>query len=126
MNRESILKALLIFFVDLPKAFCSHCWIYMFLGLGIFVFIGHHLSVAVSLSTEIEKTTTGVVIAIALTALWLVAFSIGVKIRPIGSNKLFLYPPFQVVLSSFIFGFIFVLGLALKPNLLAKTKKILR
>lgn len=111
MSRESIPRAFLFFLANLPKAFRSLCWIYMFVALGIYIFVGYRLAAALCLSPDLEQPTTGLVITSSLIILWLVAFSMGVKLRPVKPEIYLLYPPGQVIGGSLTCSFVFVMVL---------------
>ena len=108
MNKQSIPSAFMTFLKDLPKA-AFICHASMVGSIGIFFLVGKTFAKYLALTGNLQ--TAGSVIATELIILWLVAFALAVKIRPVRQEEFCQYPPINMLGGAFAVSIFF--GLAL-------------
>ncbi len=97
MSKQSIPSAFINFAKNLPKATLI-CHASMIGSIGIFFLVGQTFSKYLDLTSESHHQSSGLVIAIELIVVWLVAFALAVKIRPARFHE---YPPYKMMEGAF-------------------------
>lgn len=101
MTKQSIPSAFMTFFKDLPKA-TGICIMSMAGSIGVFILVGKTFVKYLTLTGKPELQTAGSAIAAELIILWLVAFAIAVKIRPVRQEEFCHYPPMNMLGGAFV------------------------
>jgi len=110
MNKQSIPSAFMTFLKDLPKA-AFICHASMIGSIGVFFLVGKTFAKYLALTGNLQ--TAGSVIATELIILWLVAFALAVKIRPVRQEEFCQYPPTNMLRGAFAISSFFGLVLGI-------------
>ena len=110
MNKQSIPSAFMTFLKDLPKA-AFICHASMIGSIGVFFLVGKTFAKYLALTGKPDLQTAGSAITTELIVLWLVAFALAVKIRPVRQEEFCQYPPMNMLGGAFAVSIFFGLTL---------------
>jgi len=100
MDKQRIPIAFMTFFKDLPKAsFICHASIIG--SIGVCFLVGKTFAKYLALTGKPDLQAAGSAIAVELILIWLVAFALAVKIRPVRQEEFCQYPPMNMLGGAF-------------------------
>jgi hypothetical protein len=100
VSKQNIPTAFMTFFKDLPKA-AFVCHASMIGAIGVFVWVGNHFTRYLVMTGKTDPKNVGWLIAVELIVIWLVAFALAVRIRPVRNEEFCRYPPINMLGGAF-------------------------